>query len=459
MRRGLALIALIILIFAIQSVQADGSWSVDLLSDNNGVVGSVDFEIVGDTLNATYTVTADGWCLTATSLYAGNVPPAGLSPSEFTYQHALTCDLTDSFSVTAPEGDVFVSAHADIQFLQSLPHTEAPLSDEGTMLLQTGTDSYFNATVDILGLASQYEAWCVDLEHLISTGVTYDVQVFEDGASLVDRSENLDLVLYVINQDYSSIGATAYDVQLAIWTLIDDIIPGGTPASAAIVEDAIANGEGFQPGCGQLTGVFLDDSPETQNIMITIPAPCEPEIITDSAWASAEWGSEFGDTGGVYFQLVDAPDATPDVTQNPDQTREPSSTQEPWSTQEPTTYRDTDGDGFYDHVDSCPGRGNEGGLGVDETGCPYYDADWDGVYDRNDSCPWQGSEGGLGIDETGCPYYDADGDGVYDRNDSCPWRSNEYGYGVGADGCPLEGEPAPPQPEVTPEPEVTAEAQ
>jgi len=197
---------------------------------------------------------------------------------------------------------------------------------------------------------------------------------------------------------------------------------------------------------------------------------------------------------------------------------------------------DADDDGIPDSSDACPGRGNEGGLGVDETGCPYYDADWDGVYDRNDACPWRGdeygfgidssgcpnrapatqeapetsepptdspgdnddtpsddnpapeetpdvdppaateepvstedpysqrdefrdadgdgfadeddacpwrgNEGGLGVDETGCPYYDADWDGVYDRDDACPWRADEYGFGVGDDGCPLTGLPA-----------------
>ena len=190
---------------------------------------------------------------------------------------------------------------------------------------------------------------------------------------------------------------------------------------------------------------------------------------------------------------------------------------------------DADGDGFPDASDSCPGRGNEGGLGVDENGCPYYDADWDGVYDRNDACPgqaneygfgigsdgcplttppadnnpdnpptnddnpnnpppettgeaevtgepsatedpwsteepdygdrdwvrdadgdgfpdsedacpWQGNEGGLGVDETGCPYYDGDWDGFYDRDDSCPSRADEYGYGIDDVGCPCEDE-------------------
>ena len=474
MKKGLAILALFVLLFAIQSAQADGAWTVDLVSELQGVIGRVDFEIVGDTLTANYTVTTSGWCLSSTSLYVGNTAPDALVPSEFPHQHnAIACNIVDSYSVPVPDGDVFAAAYADTQFVDD--SEPEPLGETGTMTLATGVDSYFDATVDIEGLATEYDAWCVDLEHLINTGVSYDVDVFESGDALVDRPENLDLVLYIINQDYSLLGATSTDVQDAIWLVIDDIVPNASPIALAIYEDALANGDGFEPGCGDLMGVFLDEGPDTQNIMITVPAPCQPEPIVGWAWASAEWGTDFGNIGGVYFQLVDAPDLTPVVTDDPSQTEEPAQTQEPWSTEEPysteeVSYADTDGDGFYDHVDSCPWRGNEGGLGTDETGCPYYDADWDGIYDRDDACPSRGNEGGLGIDSTGCPYYDSDGDGVYDRDDACPSRANEYGLGVHPNGCPVEeGSSAPESTEdpwsteeapiTTPEPETTEAAE
>jgi|GEM_PF-5640625 len=115
---------------------------------------------------------------------------------------------------------------------------------------------------------------------------------------------------------------------------------------------------------------------------------------------------------------------------------------------------DADGDGFTDANDACPWQGNEGGLGVDDTGCPYYDADWDGIYDRDDACPWQGNEGGRGIDDTGCPYYDADWDGFTDDDDACPWQADEYGLGIDATGCPIEASETD-EPHVTQEPSVT----
>gem|GEM_PF-4213271 len=128
-----------------------------------------------------------------------------------------------------------------------------------------------------------------------------------------------------------------------------------------------------------------------------------------------------------------ATEPTPEVT--PDETEDPYATEDPYGTEE-WSDPDYDGDGYLNDEDSCPWLGDEGGLGVDETGCPYYDADWDGFYDRDDECPWQGDEGGLGVDETGCPYYDADWDGFYDRDDACPWQADEYGTGIDATGCP-----------------------
>lgn len=102
---------------------------------------------------------------------------------------------------------------------------------------------------------------------------------------------------------------------------------------------------------------------------------------------------------------------------------------------------DTDGDGYPDDVDQCPGAGDEG-FGVDATGCPIpgnQDSDGDGVIDLQDGCPFQG-DAGYGVDSNGCPNVDSDGDGIYDAIDFCPDRGEE-GYGVDSNGCP--NPPAP----------------
>ncbi len=119
---------------------------------------------------------------------------------------------------------------------------------------------------------------------------------------------------------------------------------------------------------------------------------------------------------------------------------------------------DSDGDGVYDNVDSCPDTPGDANYG----GCPAppSDSDGDGVYDDVDQCP---SEAGSAT-YSGCPVPDSDGDGINDEVDACP---NQYGplydgcalpdldgdgvfddgsdqcpneYGTGADGCPVDSD-------------------
>ena len=81
--------------------------------------------------------------------------------------------------------------------------------------------------------------------------------------------------------------------------------------------------------------------------------------------------------------------------------------------------RDTDGDGYVDLVDNCPGTPIT--ESVDEFGCgeSQVDSDGDGVYDSNDICPE--SPLGATVDIDGCApaEKDSDGDGVNDEVDVC----------------------------------------
>ena len=89
----------------------------------------------------------------------------------------------------------------------------------------------------------------------------------------------------------------------------------------------------------------------------------------------------------------------------------------------PVKDKDTDGDGFFDSVDSCVKV-----PGVAPDGCPApagpVDTDGDGFMDPDDSCV---TDPGTGPD--GCP--DSDGDGFKDPVDKCPQVA-----GVAPDGCP-----------------------
>ncbi len=106
-----------------------------------------------------------------------------------------------------------------------------------------------------------------------ASGLGYD-------ASVVD---NLDLINWIINQDFTSQGYTDLEVQGAIWTFTngDDFIfgPGGTVGDGVngnqanvdtIVALASANGEGYTPGEGDLLGLLLTP---------TDPAGHQPFIV------------------------------------------------------------------------------------------------------------------------------------------------------------------------------------
>jgi hypothetical protein len=113
--------------------------------------------------------------------------------------------------------------------------------------------------------------------------LTLQANVFiadENNAALgefVPNYQNLDLVNYIMNRDYSTGSAdvfdfwtgttntvafsdldiSATDIQDAIWYLTDDLFTLLTPDVAAIVADAEANGEGFIAQSGDIVGLVI----------------------------------------------------------------------------------------------------------------------------------------------------------------------------------------------------------
>ena len=111
---------------------------------------------------------------------------------------------------------------------------------------------------------------------------------------IVEYPENLDLVNWLINQDFlgqlSSCGGnyTYGDIQKAIWELIEDYPMGGDLGPwfqcrvDEIVEAAYANGEDFIPGCGDRIVIILDPG-DAQIIIIEIELPCKED---ETAWGN-----------------------------------------------------------------------------------------------------------------------------------------------------------------------------
>ena len=85
---------------------------------------------------------------------------------------------------------------------------------------------------------------------------------------------NLDLVNWVLNQGYETQGFTGWEVQRAIWELTDDVDTdylsaldpayGSDAAVDEIVAAALANGEGFEAGLGDIVGLVVNPNPDTE---------------------------------------------------------------------------------------------------------------------------------------------------------------------------------------------------
>jgi hypothetical protein len=138
---------------------------------------------------------------------------------------------------------------------------------------------------------------------------------------LVEYTENLDLVNWIINQGYvgqvspDGYGTYTYgDVQRAIWTLIED--NNSTSGLGAwsqnrvdeIVAAAYASGEGFTPGCSDYVAVILQPVDGQQVITIaqvtfaSVGVPCNPLFEYETAWGAGydfpgkNWATYFGYT-------------------------------------------------------------------------------------------------------------------------------------------------------------------
>jgi hypothetical protein len=168
--------------------------------------------------------------------------------------------------------------------------------------LLTG-ESFFKVTVKDDGLLNGvYPGWCADWNTRIEDHTVYNSKFYSSLSSnipgdVVDHPEHLDEVNWIINQNY--VGKTAPnglgiytigDVQLAIWSLIDDEFD---PASAGehsmarvnvLIALAEVEGSNYEPGCRQLVGIILIPSNPTngsnsQNTIILVPRYHFPKCI------------------------------------------------------------------------------------------------------------------------------------------------------------------------------------
>jgi hypothetical protein len=345
MNKTMRVLLMASLIFALIPVTAfahtaEDPFVTDLTAGGGNIKSAMDVGDVlvwndGDYLYVKYVVTDEDWCLTETHLEVATAledipqvngnPPPGL----FTYmgEHDCVAGVTYEIPITWPAGtELLIAAHGVVQ-TGGMDGVGTALPDQVTIStvypgLGYGAPSYFDITVSGgTTLDGTYDGNCAELAGGPPSGTASPYLSTEPiPAGVVQKPENLDLVNWIINQDFvgkTSAGCggtyTWGDVQWAIWKLVD----GGEPSPGAlsslrdwsecraqeIVDAALANGEGFVPGCGDVIGIIL--APEiawTQSVLIWIPVPCAAK--DETVWGGDYFGSplEFpGDNWAIYF--------------------------------------------------------------------------------------------------------------------------------------------------------------
>lgn len=308
-------------------------FSVDLIAGQHYLAGSVEVSFDESNMYVTYT-TEDGWVLTETHLHVAaefdGFPFAGstYNPAigHFSYSENHEYPGETSYTYTIPKDELpdligdcyFIAAHAVVLGESSegavdLVAFAGTLPEDVTVQItkfprNEVENAYFEGIIISGGTlldGEEYFGWCIETPTPIYRD-EYTASVFssyQEGLSY----ENMDKVNWLINEGLvgtSSDCGGVYnfsDVQLAIWDLLgEERAEGGivrdenTDCRAAdLVALANQNGEGYEPGCGDIIMIVLLIE-NAQNIIIEYTLPCYKD---ETAWGD---GLRFVENGGNW---------------------------------------------------------------------------------------------------------------------------------------------------------------
>ncbi|MEZ4811267.1 MAG: hypothetical protein R2819_12980 [Allomuricauda sp.] len=250
-------------------------------------------------------LTLSVFAILAIALYSCQVEPVG----------------ADTLSSTDGKGKLKVKPVVEEEACEVTVFPELP-SMVNACTTAKGVDAngtYFDLTINDSGLAGNYGAWCIDVDLSLSGNECFDADVYSSYAALpagaFENPDNFDLVNWIMNQNFigqaSPSGGTYTfgDVQWAIWELIDDNNCAlcaylgddwSTTKGQEIVDLALANGEGYQPGEGEVLVIILIPNNNRQPVFITIPLECggQSDGGCETAFARGNDGNTcFIDTG------------------------------------------------------------------------------------------------------------------------------------------------------------------
>jgi hypothetical protein len=117
---------------------------------------------------------------------------------------------------------------------------------------------------------TDYVGWCVDLWHIVYPNQMYNVRLYNSyDPDLPERlrDEDWDMVNYVVNHKQGNPNA----VQAAIWYFVGGGDYPGSGNAQAMVEEALANGEGYTPPAAGTVVVIVDINEQTQTTAVEVP--------------------------------------------------------------------------------------------------------------------------------------------------------------------------------------------
>ncbi len=265
----------------------DAFLGTTLLVDGEAAFASLD---IFDTASETFTYTVRDT--------AGNEETANV-----TVTFKGDANSVASFNESLPTGEITYKIQAS--------NLEFPVEDYAFNLqfLSTGDERFDNKVFAeaycldrgaLVGQAEQFVDAPVNTGTLIGANEAGAADVFSaDQTSFFNgnsAAENLDMITWILNQDFENNGFTGWEVQRAIWELTDDedlafldtIINPGTTVSGfgsdanvdtilaqAAVDASMGGGEGFVAGVGDVIGVIVDpgdaDPNNAQPFIVALP--------------------------------------------------------------------------------------------------------------------------------------------------------------------------------------------
>jgi hypothetical protein len=271
-------------------------------------------------LTVNYNITDPNWSITKTHLAVAKNPllfPRKITGrpklNQFPYKgtHSNVNSVQYMVNVNGYTNEIYVAAHAIVETNggTGTPDLLPALPESDVMTPEWTPDEDYTIKAVFNGFGT-YLGWGMDNARSISNGSPRDVKFLSsysedlpECSSFIEHPENLDLVNWLINNRQANWDRST--VQAAIWNILQPIggISNWQDSTAPqyfehdallreqIVAAAFANGEDFEPECGEKVlilayGPGTDPCNPLKNVVgFEFPIECSGSSITRNAWA------------------------------------------------------------------------------------------------------------------------------------------------------------------------------